>query len=632
MAGLEVQVGADAAEFEAEIAKVEAKIKNLEKQKRIRISIDADTGDLDKKILAANASLDKLKNGLDKVKPSVDKFNANTRGAGNTLTQFSRIAQDAPFGIIGIGNNLTATAEAFANLNKETGSTKASFKALGQSLMGAGGILLAISLVTSGLTYMAQKGLTLGDVIDKLTGNFDQARRTMQELNVEAAKNAQAQISSVGGYVYAAKNINLSMQERLIAVKKLQDEYPLYFGNLTKEQILNGDVAKAVQEVTAALINKAKAAAYVGKIVELAEQEEKIQGRINNEIIRQARLSGLSNNEAFLAAKLINSYLKGQIELGDVIQKNGSRELYLASIRADAMLRSGDALQDLGKELRSNIALQDKYTDRVNKSTAAQIKLEYQAEKAAKKTYDTPQVSGVGNVTPNNSLVDLNTIATFNGQLDEFKNKIRVLPGEISTSFKGVRQNISTELLESLKLMYEFNSAVDQLVKGSLTKTFEDLGSAIGTALAEGKNVFAAIGNTLISALGNFISDMGSLLIKYGSLAVAKGVIDKALTSGNPVVTIGAGVAAIAVGVALKGVGSAISSKASGGGSLGSASTGSTGASYSSPGSSSNIGGSSSSSAGGGTVVFEISGTSLIGVLNNTLDRNNRLGGSLSIS
>jgi uncharacterized membrane protein YgcG len=208
---------------------------------------------------------------------------------------------------------------------------------------------------------------------------------------------------------------------------------------------------------------------------------------------------------------------------------------------------------------------------------------------------------------------------------------IKGYEGAITTSFKGIRQNVSTELLAMMKLLFDFNNELERLVTTSMAKTFEDLGTSIGTALAQGQNVFKAIGNSLIASLGAFLSDMGSLLIKYGTLAIAKGVIDKALTSGNPVVTIGAGVAAIAVGVALKGVGSAISSKASGSQGSGGGSY-NTGASYSSPVSGGGSSGGSFSSNTTGTVVFEIAGTTLLGVLNNTLEKNSRLGGQLSIS
>src|SRR6478609_9536915 len=152
---------------------------------------------------------------------------------GNALNQFSRIAQDAPFGIQGIGNNITATVEAFGHLQKSTGSTGAALKAVASSMLGSGGILLAVSLVTTGLTYMAQNGITVGDVFNKLTGDFDETTAAAKELNAEAVKGSAGEIASMESLATAASNVKISMEERLVAVQKLQDEYPAYFGNLT---------------------------------------------------------------------------------------------------------------------------------------------------------------------------------------------------------------------------------------------------------------------------------------------------------------------------------------------------------------------------------------------------------------
>jgi len=631
MAGLEVQIGADLKDFKNKIKEVERDIQELANEKAIQIKAGLDTKEITAQIKDAKRSLTELKTTLRDTGNSFQKDLAPKVADGsNALTQFGRIVQDAPYGPQGYGNNVTQFAETFGYLIKQTGSAKAAMAAFVGSLAGAGGVTLAISLVTSGLTYMSQKGITVGDVFKKITGDFDAARKAMQDLNIEAAKNAQAQISSVGAYVAAAKNINLSMSDRLIAVKKLQDEYPAYFGNLTKEEILNGNVAKTVRDVTAALIAKAKAAGLTDRIVKLAEEEEKIQSSINNSIAAQFKQYRLTKKEAFDAAVILNKQLRGEIDLEAELTAGRANGLSKAEKTALAAYKYSQTLQGLGGELRKNMQDQDKLTNSLERQTAAQIKLDFTKEKAAKKTYETPQVSGIGNVTPKNSLVDLNTIETFNGKVDEFKNKLKSLPGEITTSFKGIRPVVSSELLEMMKLLYDFNNELNSLVKGSLTSTFENLGTAIGTALAQGKSVFGAIGKTLIASLGAFLSDMGSLLIKYGTLAVAKGVIDKALTSGNPVVTVAAGVAAIAVGVALKAAGGAIASKAnSSGASGGSGSSYSSGASYSSPASSGTSGGSSSFA--GGTVVFEISGSSLIGVLNNTLDGNKRLGGAMGI-
>jgi len=115
---------------------------------------------------------------------------------------------------------------------------------------------------------------------------------------------------------------------------------------------------------------------------------------------------------------------------------------------------------------------------------------------------------------------------------------------------------------------------------------------------------------------------MGDLLIKYGTLAVVKGKLDLAIAAGGPI-SIGAGIAAIAVGVALKAAAGALGSFASSGGNRGGGGGGANNQSFSSSG--------FSGGGGGGTVVFEISGQKLIGVLSNTINANRRLGGTLGL-
>src|SRR6478735_12155391 len=224
MAGLEVQIGADIKDFQKKIKEVESDVQQLANEKAIQIRLGLDTKEISAQIKDAKKTLTDLKQTARDTGASFQKDLApKVANGGNALMQFSRIAQDAPFGIIGIGNNITATVEAFGHLQKSTGSAGSALKAVASSMLGSGGILLAVSLVTTGLTYMAQNGITVGDVFNKLTGTFDKNAKALSEIGSEAAKNSKEENSSLNAYVAAASNVNLKMRDRLIAVKKLQD-------------------------------------------------------------------------------------------------------------------------------------------------------------------------------------------------------------------------------------------------------------------------------------------------------------------------------------------------------------------------------------------------------------------------
>lgn len=612
MAGgkLTVEIGADITDFEKKIKEVEFDIKELSKVKLDRLKLGLDTTEINSQIKDAKANLNSLKSTVKDTGQSFASAAPKVANAGNTLTQFSRIAQDAPFGIIGIGNNITATAESFSYLKAQTGSTGGALKALASSIAGTGGILLGVSLLTTGLTLLAQSGLTVGDVIDKITGNFDEFGAALKKANEEAVKNSAAEISGMNALVASAQNVNLSMKDRKIAVDELQKTYPGYFGNLSKEQILNGDVKTAVEGVTQALIAKAKAQAYTSELVKLSQEEFKLEEKKLQLLAEKAKLeqSSASKNAAALAA-------------------TGKNQDFVIN----AAIRNTKAIKDLDSqlsenaiELTKNAEAQAKWTSRINENVAASIKLKTELAKPVK-TYTTPTVTGVTNAIIPAPLFDVNKIATFTGQVDEFGNKLKSLPNTITASLGLASQNMRTGLTEMQLALIEFNASANDLIVNSIASTFSQIGAAIGDAIATGGDVLSAIGTTIIQAFAGFLSDMGDLLIKYGTLAVVKGKLDLAIAAGGPI-SIGAGIAAIAVGVALKAAAGALGSFASGGGSgsRGGSGAGANNQSFSSSGF-------SSRGDGGGTVVFEIAGQKLIGVLNNTLNANKRLGGTLGL-
>lgn len=86
-------------------------------------------------------------------------LNAGSAQAGQSLQNLSRIAQDAPFGFIGIANNINPLVESFGRLKAETGSTGGALKALVSGLSGPAGLGLAFGVVTAAITF-AQIGFT----------------------------------------------------------------------------------------------------------------------------------------------------------------------------------------------------------------------------------------------------------------------------------------------------------------------------------------------------------------------------------------------------------------------------------------------------------------------------------------
>ena len=612
MANLQVEVGADITVLKTKLAEAEILLEKLKRQKATEIKIGINSVDLQKQINDAKANVGTLTKAINANSAAQVTNSRATANGSNTLTQFSRIAQDAPFGIIGIANNLTATAESFGSLTQSAGGAGNALKSVGASLLGPGGLILAFSVVTSGLTYMAQEGITVGDVFDKLRGNFDSFAKSMQQANAEAAKNSSEQISSLNALSSVAKNVSISMDDRLLAVKELQKTYPAYFGNLSQEQILNGDLKDIIDDVTDALLAKAKAAAYSSRISKLAEEEINISEKIikANKDLKESEIE---------AAK----------------QRNNTAMAYSAGGIGAALGASANQVNNykqtifnLRSELKKNIDTQKKYQEEVNKTTAASIKL----QAVPPKTITQPNPTQFKNPNPNfqggNGFIGGGIVNPNSG----------IVTPDLGVDEKAIEasQKLKEGLALQTQLIEDFDANANALIENSVASTFANLGTAIGEALATGGNVLKAVGNSILQSMGRFLSDMGDMLIKYGTLAILKGKLDLAILTGGPV-SIAAGIAAVGVGIALKAIGGAIGARANAGADGQGASSGGlsqrgsiyTGGDVKSPTSSINNGGGSFNN--GGTVVFEISGQKLIGVLSNTLGANQRLGGSLAI-
>jgi len=589
MAGgkLTVQIGADITDFEKKIKEVEFDIKELSKVKLDKLKLGLDTTEINAQIKDAKNNLNQLRTTVKDTGNQISgQFTKQVANGGNTLLQFSRIAQDAPFGIIGIGNNLTATAESFSYLKQQTGSTGGALKALASSIAGTGGILLGVSLLTTGLTLMAQSGLSVNDVVNKLTGNFDEFGAALNKISVDAAKSSGQEIAGLQALVSVAQDDTNARKDRLLAIDELQSKYPAYFGNLSKEQILTGDLTSVTKELSKAIIARAEATAIADKIGELASKKLDLQIKKEKEI--------LNLQKAQANAKFV--FTGGSTIGADASISNQTR-----------LARATSNVKELNQDILDIQIQQDKLAGRLNQKTEESIKLLEKKAGKETKSFLTPQVSSLSNTLPVAPNVEFDFLPIF-------------------TALEAVPNKVNEELLRIQLLLNEFNLAVNDLIQNSIATTFANLGTAIGDALVSGGDVLSAIGSTLIQALAGFLSQLGDKLIQYGLLLAAFGKAEAAFIAGDPVTKIGAGLAMVALGIAVKAASGAVgaSARTSGGGGGGSTGAGANNQSFSSSGF-------TSAGNGGGTVVFEIAGQKLIGVLSNTINANKRLGGQLGL-
>jgi hypothetical protein len=599
---LEVQIGADKTDFDKKIKEVEFDIKELSKVKLERIRLGLDTKEINAQIKDAKANLNQLKTTVKDTGESFSNFTPKVANGSNTLLQFSRIAQDAPFGIIGIGNNLTATAESFSYLKQQTGSTGGALKALGASIAGSGGILLGVSLLTTGFTLLAQSGLSVGDVIDKITGNFDEFGASLNKIAVESAKVSSQEIATVKALVSVAQDDVKSRKERLIAVEELQNKYPAYFGNLSKEKILNGDLTDVTKELTKAIIARAEATAITDKIGELASKKLDLQIQKEKAILKLQEAQANARNKVTVTGGTLGA--TGLSEVGQL---------------ASATSR----VRDLNQQILEIQTQQDKLASRLNQKTADSIKLlEKKAKEEVVKTFDTPQVSKIPQVIVPAPLFDVLGIEAFNGQVDAFGNKIKTLPNIMQTTLPKVSAIVDAEAIKIALALQKLNDMASEIISTGIANTFAGIGEAIGSSIATGANVLETVGASLLSSLGGILVELGKMAIQIGVGLIA---VKLGLKSLNPAVAIGAGVALVALGSFFSSKSKSIGNSIGGGGGVsGGSGSGANNSSFSS---------SSFSSRGsdGGTVVFEIAGQKLVGVLSNTLNANRRLGGQLGL-
>lgn len=233
-----------------------------------------------------------LKNieGLDaKVKELDASMGVHTRNVGNYASGFNmlgfqiqQVARELPSLAYGpqiffsaISNNLPMLADEIARAKKSVDELKKAgqtFTPVWKQI--ASSIFSWQTLLVAGATVLTFYGKEITNWVASLfkgKTTIDASAAALERFNSAMAQgsvSAQSELTKLNLLYRAATDLSKPYEERAEAVKKLQDIYPAYFGNMAAEQVMVGNAVGAYENLRDAIIEVAEAKAAQELITE----------------------------------------------------------------------------------------------------------------------------------------------------------------------------------------------------------------------------------------------------------------------------------------------------------------------------------------------------------------------------
>ena len=170
-------------------------------------------------VAGLKSGLSQAEKGLKGFGTSTDKMTSKTNkmagavkaNAVPSLTSFSQVIQDAPYGIRGVANNITQLTSQFGYLSKSTGGAGNALKAMIGSLTGPAGILLAVSLVTS---LLVSYGDELGNIGNESAKAAEKQKDLAESLGF-VSDTLSAQVKALDSQIELLKLQKIPVKELL---------------------------------------------------------------------------------------------------------------------------------------------------------------------------------------------------------------------------------------------------------------------------------------------------------------------------------------------------------------------------------------------------------------------------------
>lgn len=572
----------------------------------ISIKLTADVAQANTGLKSVQQNLAATAASAVKADSSLDKLGKGSAQATNALTNLGRVVQDAPFGFIGIANNINPLLESFQRLQEETGSAGSAFKVLASSIAGAGGLGFAVSIGTAALSLF---GLSMQKSVEQ-TKKSNESIDEYGKLIKEIAGKIGEQAGNIDVLVKAYQRENISQNERVAIIEKLKQISPEYFNQLKSEKTNVDDLTAAYNAYAASIDKSIIIEIKRDKLKKL--QERKIQLNVDLNLIEpDTRLDALFKEIPKTAKNAVDATQKVFGKTNPFLPKNvsGEQDKFLqqyelrlkqannlgkeiaqleielakledfASPNADKAKKEAETIQSVLSKLAREIDfLNTKEIVFNTNETKNKVKeIENTIEKLIRDFKVSPNDSIIQKLFGQGLLID----ASFVEGIDKLKSSLQEKIGgdpikipaaiDVKDALDKARKDAAAELgrnplIKPIKLPFKtddifkeqeqrlrqfIGSATDEFSKLS-ENIFSGIGEALGSALTGAENpiggFFLSIGNLLADSIQN----LGKYIITTSTLVAKIRSVLNAAFAGNPALGIAVGVGLIAVGSALK--------------------------------------------------------------------------------
>jgi predicted PurR-regulated permease PerM len=209
---------------------------------------------------------------------SFQKLPQYSNQAGQALNNLSRIAQDAPYGFLGISNNINPLLESFQRLRETSTSTGAALKTMVQNLAGPAGLGLAVGIVSAVLVKFGDNIFKTGEKVKKTAEEYENWKNKLSETDKFAGK----ELANIASLVAAYDNHNLSLEKRKEILKELNTSAPQYFTELNTEKTTVENLYLAYAKYAENIYAVAQAKGASKEIEQLTGNLSKVTGRIQD--------------------------------------------------------------------------------------------------------------------------------------------------------------------------------------------------------------------------------------------------------------------------------------------------------------------------------------------------------------